>query len=160
MLAGEGWVGRAGDADGRRFGLEDPQRLGQGVAALGVQDDVVAVGDLLEVLGSVVDDDLGTQVTDPFQVAGAGRGGGDGRPQVLGQLDGGGADPPEPAWTSTLWPGCRFARSTRACQAVRATRGTEAAWAMERLAGLIARSSWSTARRSAKVPMRPSRPRP
>src|SRR5829696_9253473 len=28
--------------------------------------------------------------------------------------------PPDPAWTSTLWPGCRFARSTSACQAVRA----------------------------------------
>ena len=37
---------------------------------------------------------------------------------------------------STFWPGCRFARSTSACQAVSATSGTEAASAMERLAGL------------------------
>ena len=38
---------------------------------------------------------------------------------------------------STFWPGCTFARSTSACQAVSATRGTEAASATDRLAGLI-----------------------
>ena len=44
-------------------------------------------------------------------------------PQMLGQLDGDGAHAAEPAWMRTFWPGCTFARSTRACQAVKPTRG-------------------------------------
>ena len=38
---------------------------------------------------------------------------------------------------STFWPGWTCARSTSACQAVRATSGTDAASAIERLAGLL-----------------------
>lgn len=33
--------------------------------------------------------------------------------------------PPEPAWTRTFWPGCEWARSTRACQAASDTAGSE-----------------------------------
>ena len=43
------------------------------VFALGVQDYVVVVHDRLEVLRSGVDDDVGTKVADPFDVAGARR---------------------------------------------------------------------------------------
>jgi hypothetical protein len=73
LLAGEVWVRRPGDADGRPSGLQDRERLGERVSALGVQDDVVVVRDRFEVLRSVVDDDVGTEVADPFEVAGAGR---------------------------------------------------------------------------------------
>ncbi|KAF0649350.1 hypothetical protein K701_13435 [Streptomyces fradiae ATCC 10745 = DSM 40063] len=38
--------------------------------------------------------------------------------------------PPAPAWMKTFWPGCTWARSIRACQAVSATRGREAASVM------------------------------
>ena len=154
-MAGEGWVRRAGDADGRPPGFRT-ERLGEGVSALGVQDDVVVVGDRFEVLGSVVDDDVGTEVADPFDVAGAGRRG-HRRPQVLGQLDRGGADAPGAGVDQHLLAELQVRSLDEACQAVRATRATEAASAMERFAGLIARSSSSTAMRSAKVPMRPSR---
>ena len=75
MPAGEVWVWRAGEADGCPSGVEDSERLGERVSAAGVQDDVVVVGDRFEVLGSVVDDEVGAEVADPFEVAGAGRGG-------------------------------------------------------------------------------------
>ena len=91
--------------------------------------------DLLEVLGSVVDDDVGTEARThsrllvPVVVVTV-------APRCLASWIAYAPTPPEPAWTSTFRPGCRFARSTSACQAVRATRGTEAASAMERFAGL------------------------
>jgi hypothetical protein len=44
---------------GRRSGLEDPERFGEPVSALGVQDDVVVVRDRLEVVCSVVDEGVG-----------------------------------------------------------------------------------------------------
>jgi hypothetical protein len=93
LLAGEVLVRRAGDADGRSSRLQDPERFGERVCALGVQDDVVLVRDRFEVLGSVVDDDVGAELVDPFEVAGAGRRGGR-RSQVLGQLDRVRADAP------------------------------------------------------------------
>ena len=64
---------RAGDADRHPSGLYDPERLGERVSALGVQDDVVVLHDRLEVLRSVVDDDVGTELAHPFDVAGARR---------------------------------------------------------------------------------------
>src|SRR5207247_10401800 len=42
--------------------------------------------------------------------------------------------PPEPAWMSTFCPVFRFARSTSTCQAVKPTRGMEAASSMTLLA--------------------------
>src|SRR5216117_3969223 len=50
---------------------------------------------------------------------------------------------------STFWPGCTFARSTSACLAVSATRGTEAASATDRARGLDwwARLRWFGSRR-------------
>src|SRR5204863_9407227 len=49
--------------------------------------------------------------------------------------------PPEPAWMRTFCPCFRFALSTSACQAVKPTRGMEAASSMVSALGLIATSS-------------------
>ena len=54
---------------------------------------------------------------------------------MLGQLDGVGADAAGAGVDEDLLAGPQLARSTSACQAVSATRGTEAASAMVRLAG-------------------------
>ena len=62
--------------------------------------------------------------------------------------------PPAPAWMRTFCPGCTLPRSTSACQAVRATSGSEPASSMLIDAGLSARSLSATAMRSANVPMR------
>ena len=56
---------------------------------------------------------------------------------------------------STFWPGVTSARSTSACHAVRATRGSDAACAIVSPAGLGARSSSLTEMSPAKVPIRP-----
>ena len=86
-FAGEHGVGWAGDRDDRAAGFEHMQRLLQRLPALSVQNDVVTGQFGGEVLGLVVDDDVGTQVLDPAGIGGAGRGG-DGRAEVFGQLDG------------------------------------------------------------------------
>src|SRR2546422_6148941 len=44
--------------------------------------------------------------------------------------------PPDPAWIRTLWPCCRLARSINTCQAVRPTRGMDAASSIVRFLGL------------------------
>src|SRR5439155_16080084 len=46
--------------------------------------------------------------------------------------------PPEPAWMSTFCPAFRFARSTSTCQAVKPTKGMEAASSMVRFLGFFA----------------------
>ncbi len=158
MLPGEVGVRRAGDADDRPSRPEDPERLGERFSALGIQDDVVVVDERLEVLGSVVDDDVGTEVADPFDVAGAGRRG-DRRAQVLGQLDRVRADAPRAAVDEHLLAGLEVRSLDE-----RLPRGQRDERHRGRLGhgeayGLIARSSSSTAMRSAKVPMRPSRTR-
>ena len=49
--------------------------------------------------------------------------------------------PPEPAWIGTFCPFFRFARSINTCQAVKPTRGMEAASSMVNALGLIATAS-------------------
>ncbi|MCY1371815.1 hypothetical protein D9M69_589820 [compost metagenome] len=64
--------------------------------------------------------------------------------------------PPEPAWIKTFCPFFSWAVSTSTCQAVRATRGTDAASTMLRFLGFSASDDSLTAMNSAKVPMRSS----
>ncbi|MNW19351.1 hypothetical protein D3C71_2192990 [compost metagenome] len=64
--------------------------------------------------------------------------------------------PPEPAWMKTFCPFLSLAFSTSACQAVRPTRGMEAASSMVMFFGLIATESSLMAINSANVPMRKS----
>ncbi len=56
----------------------------------------------------------------------------------------------------TFWPFFKFALSTRACQAVNATSGTEAASSIVRFFGLSASDASLTGTNSANVPIRKS----
>src|SRR5687768_5796102 len=61
--------------------------------------------------------------------------------------------PPEPAWIRNLWPFFRLARSINTCQAVRPTKGIEAASSMVRFLGFSATSASFMAMNSANVPI-------
>ena len=61
--------------------------------------------------------------------------------------------PPAPAWIKTFCPARRSPTCTSACQAVRATRGSDPASVAVIDRGRRATSASGTAMRSAKVPM-------
>src|SRR6185503_1417017 len=85
-LAGEVRVRWASDPDGLAAGLEHAQRLLEVLPAEAVQHQVVTMKELFEVLGAVVDDGVSSEFADEVG-AGAAGGGGDGRAEVLGELD-------------------------------------------------------------------------
>ncbi len=95
-LAGERRVRGAGDPDGRAAGPEHAHGLLEVLPAEAVQHQVVTGEELLEVLGAVVDDRVGAELADEVRVGGPGRGG-DGRAEVLCELD---RDRPDPACTA------------------------------------------------------------
>ncbi len=151
-------VRRSGKRDQLPAWPEDVQRLAQRLPVQAGENDVVAVQDLLELLAPVVDDEVSAEALDEVGVAGARRGR-HRRAEVLSELDRDGAHAARAGVDQHFVPRFTWASSTRACHAVRPTRGMDAASAMDRLPGLGARSASSTAMRSARVPIRPSRGR-
>src|SRR5947207_3995118 len=153
VLLGERYIRRTGDGNELSTGLQHLEGLFERVLAQTVQDDVVAAQDLLEILLLVVDDDIRAETFDQIDIRCARRS----RHRcadVLCQLNGECAYSTGTRMDQDFWPFFRWARSISTCQAVRPTRGMDAASSMVRFLGFNATSASFMAMNSANVPIR------
>src|SRR6516165_9794606 len=73
VVLGKIGIGRTGDGDELSTGLQHPERSFERIFAQTIQDDVVAIQDLLEIVLLVIDDDIGPQTLDQIDIRGARR---------------------------------------------------------------------------------------